>query len=253
MSYNLFLAQEYAPAFLALFDYVTLDGELEDVAGFRLSAPLSVGDEVFPEDFVTLRDTSIVLNESYVLVLNPNDTDAIVWASDVDFPSGDQSILFWIRPIAGEELDSLSRPIFRYGNLVVGVDSVDDVGFNLSIDVATSNMSIPLTISETGYAVFIVRTGDTFEVFIDNDSVNSVTEAGFTPGDVEVNHAPGNAEVELQALSLHDAALVEADRTDIYDMGFVGYIAREVVSGDNIEFLTEETVEIMTEWHVVGI
>lgn len=253
MSYHSFLIDEYQPAFLALFDYHTLDGELEDVAGFRFSTPLSPVDGDDPEDFVTLRDTSIVLNESYVLVLNPTDTDAIVWASDVNFPSGDQAIWFWMRTIAGDELGADARPMFQYGNLEVGVNGVDDQGFNLLIDIALSNITIPLSITDQGHSVLIVRTGNTFEVFIDNVSSGTVSEAGFTEGNVTVNHAPGVAEVELQALSLHNQALAEPDRDDIYDMGVVGYISREVVVTDSINFLTEDTTEIETEWHVVGV
>lgn len=246
MSYQTYVVEEHDPTLLAMFEWVTFDNEVEDTAGFTMSEPMAT-------DEILIRNRSIINNEVTSLWLTPDRTEPIVFAPN-SYSSGNFTLLGWVYPY-----DSAGgyRGVLEYGPLRVIVTTVGEENFTLRLEVGGSNAETVLDVG-MGYNFMVVRSGDNFDFYVDNSLIQTLTVAGqdFSTAGVSIGTATGwttdpQAELDVQGVTIIPAALTTLERDDLWSVIENGYISRTVSADTEIDFASEDTVVLQTEWHSV--
>jgi len=248
MSYHRYLQDELDPSLIAMFEWVTFENEVEDTARYVMSEP--------GVDDLLVRNYSILPNEVTSLVLSADRTEPIVFPHAPEFPTGDFTVILWVQP---RETPG-DRGLFQFGDLSIAIETVTDDDFAIAVSTPWQVNQHVVPHVEEGYMVMVTRSGNQFEMFVDNQSVWSSSNSSFdiANADVLIGYASGwsnnpTAEADLQALSLHPFAMTEQQRDDLWSVAFTNGIVRRV-EGDSVINLANEQVRVLqSEWHVVGV
>lgn len=250
MSYQYFVQEEHNASLLAMFEWVTFDNQVEDTANYVMSEPMT--------DPILIRNTSILRNEVTSLWLTPDRTQAILFNNTSNYPTDDFTLLTWIRPYANT--GTAYRGFLDYGALRLAVANVGEETFDVRLEVYTSSYNETLPISDDGYMVMVVRSGDDYSLYIDNVFITTLTIVPliFSTSSVRIGFATGwmtdaQAELDMQAVTLFPTALTQQQRNDIWTIVTIDAIVRTVDADTEIDFENENVRVLQTEWHSVLI